>query len=67
MSTKGKSAINGRTLDITHLVREIQADVATYQQYKAEDVMKKRAIHTSKSNEKYLSPYFLTMIAEFEN
>ena len=32
---------------MSHLEREIQADVATYRQYKAEDGMKKRAIHTS--------------------
>ncbi|KAL3764109.1 hypothetical protein ACHAWU_003921 [Discostella pseudostelligera] len=50
MSSKSKSTIsgNGRTLDMSHLEREIQADVATYRQYKAEDGMKKRAIHTSK-------------------
>lgn len=50
MSSKSKSAINGRSIDISRLEREIQADVATYRQYKAEDGMKKRAIHTSKSN-----------------
>jgi hypothetical protein len=49
MSSKRLSAINGKTLDINHLEREIQADVATYRQFKAEDGMKKRAIHTSKS------------------
>ena len=51
MTTKSKSALNGRTLNIGNLEREIEADVAKYQQYKAEDGMKKRAIHTSKSND----------------
>ena len=51
MTTKSKSALNGRTLNIGNLEREIEADVAKYQQYKAEDGMIKRAIHTSKSND----------------
>lgn len=45
---RGKSVIKGTTVDVSHLAREIQADVAKYQQYKAEDEMKKRAIHASK-------------------
>ncbi|KAL9183634.1 hypothetical protein ACHAXT_004490 [Thalassiosira profunda] len=45
----GKSAIDGSSrLDVDRLQREVLADVATYRQYKAEDGMKKRAIHTSK-------------------
>jgi len=48
MPTRSKSVINGTTVDISHLAREIQADVAKYRQYKAEDGMKKRAIHASK-------------------
>lgn len=48
MPVRSKSAINGTTVDVSQLAREIQADVANYRQYKAEDTMKKRAIHTSK-------------------
>lgn len=48
MPERSKSAINGTTVDISQLAREIQADVANYRQYKAEDTMKKRAIHASK-------------------
>jgi hypothetical protein len=48
MPTRSKSVIDGKTVDISHLAREIQADVAKYRQYKAEDGMKKRAIHASK-------------------
>jgi hypothetical protein len=48
MPVRSKSAINGTTVDVNQLAREIQADVANYRQYKAEDSMKKRAIHTSK-------------------
>jgi hypothetical protein len=48
MPTRSKSVINGTTVDISHLAREIQADVAKYRQYKAEDGMKKRAIHACK-------------------
>ena len=42
-----KSAINGGVVDINHLEQEIQADLASYRQHKAQDGMKKRAIHTS--------------------
>lgn len=42
-----KSAINGGVVDVGYLQREIQADLATYRQNKAQDGMKKRAIHTS--------------------
>jgi hypothetical protein len=48
MPVRSKSAINGTTVDVSQLAREIQADIANYRQYKAEDTMKKRAIHTSK-------------------
>jgi hypothetical protein len=48
MPARSKSAINGTTVDISKLAREIQADVAKYRQHKAEDGMKKRAIHSSK-------------------
>jgi hypothetical protein len=48
MPVRSKSAINGTTVDVNQLAREIQADVANYRQYKAEDTMKKRAIHSSK-------------------
>jgi len=49
MSSGNKSAINGGTIDIAHLEREIRQDVATYRQYKAEDGMKKRAVHSSEN------------------
>jgi hypothetical protein len=49
MPVRSKSAINGTTVDVNQLAREIQADVANYRQYKAEDSMKKRAIHTVKN------------------
>ena len=42
-----KSVINGGVVDINHLEQEIQADLASYRQHKAQDGMKKRAIHTS--------------------
>eukprot|EP00580_Thalassiosira_gravida_P017164 CAMPEP_0201658994 /NCGR_PEP_ID=MMETSP0494-20130426/1850_1 /ASSEMBLY_ACC=CAM_ASM_000839 /TAXON_ID=420259 /ORGANISM="Thalassiosira gravida, Strain GMp14c1" /LENGTH=48 /DNA_ID= /DNA_START= /DNA_END= /DNA_ORIENTATION= len=48
MASISKSAISKRTIDISHLEREIKQDVASYRQYKAEDGMKKRAIHASK-------------------
>ena len=48
MPVRSKSAINGTTVDVSQLAREIQADIANYRQYKAEDTMKKRAIHASK-------------------
>jgi len=43
-----RSVNAGGTVDIDHLEREIRADVANFRRYKAEDGMKKRAIHTSK-------------------
>ncbi|KAL3815910.1 hypothetical protein ACHAXA_005758 [Cyclostephanos tholiformis] len=48
MPKRCKSVVNGTTVDIGQLAREIQADVANYRQHKAEDGMKKRAIHASK-------------------
>lgn len=47
MSIRNKSAIGDGGIDIGQLEREIKRDVATYRQFKAEDGMKKRAIHTS--------------------
>ena len=50
MAAINKSAINpdGKTINIGHLEREVKEDVAIYHKCKAEDNMKKRAVHTSK-------------------
>mmetsp|Transcript_1028 Transcript_1028/g.2279 ORF Transcript_1028/g.2279 Transcript_1028/m.2279 type:complete len:321 (+) Transcript_1028:137-1099(+) len=53
MASISKSAISKRTIDISHLEREIKQDVASYRQYKAEDGMKKRAIHASKDYDEF--------------
>lgn len=53
MSSRSKSAICKSAIDISHLEREIRQDVAAYQQYKAEDGMKKRAVHISKDYDEF--------------
>eukprot|EP00584_Thalassiosira_punctigera_P003530 CAMPEP_0172529498 /NCGR_PEP_ID=MMETSP1067-20121228/3561_1 /TAXON_ID=265564 ORGANISM="Thalassiosira punctigera, Strain Tpunct2005C2" /NCGR_SAMPLE_ID=MMETSP1067 /ASSEMBLY_ACC=CAM_ASM_000444 /LENGTH=311 /DNA_ID=CAMNT_0013313557 /DNA_START=113 /DNA_END=1048 /DNA_ORIENTATION=+ len=54
MASRSKpSVISKGTIHIGHLEREIKHDVATYRQYKAEDEMKKRAIHVSKDYDEF--------------
>ncbi|KAL7545168.1 hypothetical protein ACHAWF_008524 [Thalassiosira exigua] len=53
MPARGQSAINGAAVNISHLEREIRRDVSCYRQYKAEDGMKKRAIHSSKDYDEF--------------
>ena len=60
-----KSAINGGVVDINHLEQEIQADLASYRQHKAQDGMKKRAIHTSWVHKFLLTLYSLCVCLFF--
>lgn len=48
-SARNKSVFNPdrKTINVGHLEREITRDVASYHKYRAEDGMKKRAVHTS--------------------
>ncbi|KAL7461487.1 hypothetical protein ACHAXS_001908 [Conticribra weissflogii] len=54
-SAKNKSILNlgGKTINISHLEQEIKGDVASYHKYRAEDGMKKRAVHASKDYDEF--------------